>query len=205
MRAKFGNNAGQGLNGKMGGIGSDPSYNPSKAGSSSDVAEIASGALSFVSSSFGKVSEKVASGESWSFLKSGATELWNKASSVVADVVAPPDDDANIFGLNKNHFKASAGTTQQPAAVSGSAASGYRASPTNMTSRDSTTSPTQSADDLAAIQAIKNMNLDGPVSRNSSSNSLSSGRVSRSSSASSVTKTSLAPAGDDFFASFGAK
>jgi hypothetical protein len=156
------------------------------------------------------VTEKVASGETWSFLKSGATDLWNKASSAVAEVVAvPPASDGNIFGITPDRFKQQGGGSGD-----GNVSAAIRASPTNF--RSNASSPTQqSAEDLAAIQAIKNMNLDAPVSRNSSSNSLSggSGRASRSSSTSSLnasgqpqsTKTALAPAGDDFFASFGAK
>jgi hypothetical protein len=201
----------------MGGIGSDPSYDPSKQ-AVPDVSDIASGALSFLSSSVktvseysSKVGESVKSGDSWSFLKSGASDLWSKASSVVADVVGPQQsDDANIFGITREQIRTgqagsnsggiSGGSVSAGAAASASPSGRYTPSPTL---RGNTPSPGPN-EDIAALQAIKNINLDGPMSRNSSKTTLS-----RSSSSGSVggnkVPTALAPAGDDFFASFGAK
>ena len=69
MRAKFGGSAG--LNGKMGGVGSDPSYNPNRASSQSDLLGHASDAFSFIGGAVNKVTDNVKSGEGWNFLKKG--------------------------------------------------------------------------------------------------------------------------------------
>lgn len=215
MRAKFGGSAG--LNGKMGGVGSDPSYNPNRAGSQGDLLGHASDAFSFIGGAVGKVTDNVKSGEGWNFLKKGASDLWTKTSNLASELTKPEEQTGNVFGLTPDHFKNSHGSSSSSAAPlppsressmsrvdsmgsASSSASNMRASPTF---RSSTPSPTNSTgngssnEDLAAIAAIKGMNLENSsVSRNSSSGSLS-GKVKP--------PTALAPSGDDFFAEFGAK
>ena len=56
----------------MGGVGSDPNYNPNRASSSSDITNLASDAFSFLGSTMNKVTDNVKSGEGWNFLKKGA-------------------------------------------------------------------------------------------------------------------------------------
>lgn len=217
MRAKFGTS--NGLSGKMGGVGSDPNYNPNKTGSSSDVIN---GALGFLGSAVGNVTSQVQSGEGWNMMKSGVTDLWSKASSVVADITKPEDEPGNIFGITKEKLKGGGGggATGPPSressmsrADSGGSIGSNRASPTFRSSTPSPTNSGASDQDLAAIAAIKNMNLDNSsVSRNSSSGSLSGSdrALSRNSSGGFASKdkkvaTALAPSGDDFFASFNSK
>ena len=57
---------------QMGGVGSDPNYNPNRASSSSDITNLASDAFSFLGSTMNKVTDNVKSGEGWNFLKKGA-------------------------------------------------------------------------------------------------------------------------------------
>lgn len=216
MRAKFGSSSG--LSGKMGGVGSDPSYNPNRAGSSSDITNLASDAFSFLGSTMNKVTDNVKSGEGWNFLKKGASDLWDKTSNIVNDLTKPEDESANVFGFSRDHFtsqptgggSSSGGAPLPPSRESsmsradsiGSTYSNHSNTRASPTMRSSTPSPTNSTgtnsnEDLAAIAAIKNMNLDNSsVSRNSSSGSLN-GKAKQ--------PTALAPSGDDFFAEFGAK
>ena len=56
----------------MGGVGSDPNYNPNRASSSSDISNLASDAFSFIGSTVNKVTDNVKSGDGWNFLKKGA-------------------------------------------------------------------------------------------------------------------------------------
>lgn len=210
MRAKFGSSSG--LNGKMGGVGSDPNYNPNRASSSSDITNLASDAFSFLGSTMNKVTDNVKSGEGWNFLKKGASDLWDKTSNIVNDLTKPEDESGNVFGFSRDHFtsqKSDKGAPLPPSRESSmsraeSAGSSYssksnaRASPTIRSSTPSPTNTSNSSnEDLKAIAAIKNMNLDNSsVSRNSSSGSLN-GKAKQ--------PTALAPSGDDFFAEFGAK
>lgn len=216
MRAKFG--ASSGLSGKMGGVGSDPNYNPNRAGSSGDITGLASDAFSFLGSTMNKVTDNVKSGDGWNFLKKGASDLWDKTSKAVNELTKPEDETSNVFGFSKDHFRnpngsaGSSGNVPLPPSRESSMSradsmgsvnsnSNMRSSPTSF--RSSTPSPTNSStgtgsnEDLAAIAAIKNMNLsNSSVSRNSSSGSLN-GKAKQ--------PTALAPSGDDFFAEFGAK
>lgn len=212
MRAKFGSSSG--LNGKMGGVGSDPNYNPNRASSSSDISNLASDAFSFIGSTVNKVTDNVKSGDGWNFLKKGASDLWDKTSKAVNELTKPEEETGNVFGFSKDHFKSQAGSSGSVPLPPSRESSMSRADSTGSvnnsshlrtspTFRSSTPSPTNSTgagsnEDLAAIAAIKNMNLDNSsVSRNSSSGSLS-GKGAKQ-------PTALAPSGDDFFAEFGAK